>query len=364
MGQVVEFRPPTSAPAVEEAPVKRVTMDDGYTRIAHGIVEELMQAKYKLSGREYAVLLVVIRKTYGYRKSADWVALSQFVECTGLDKSSCQKVIKGLAERKIINRKVQGHDQKVSINTEVSDWLAERPSKPAETAKRQARKKALSNPTTNRANPTTIKANPTTNRDNPTPTKEKNINNNILKDNVPTHVETRPIEKTIETVDQENHFADQNTMVSQSDQPTDQPKAKTRKSTHKFSDEDMAFAVFMLQQVENVNGKQSKANLANWASVIRLMREQDKHTPQEIAQLFQFANTHPVQYSSSGRPFTWSANIRSPQALRDKWDVLNAQFRLQQRTQSGNHHENNGSAGQQHRSQQEYINNLDWMDGL
>ncbi len=179
MGQVVEFRPPTSVPAVEEAPVKRVTMDDGYTRIAHGIVEELMQSKYKLSGREYAVLMVVIRKTYGYRKSEDWIALSQFVESTGLDKCSCQKVIKGLAERKIINRKVQGHDQKVSINTEVSNWLAERPSKQAETAKRQARKMALSNPATNKANPTTNKLNPTTNKDNPTPTKEKNINNNM-----------------------------------------------------------------------------------------------------------------------------------------------------------------------------------------
>ena len=351
MGTVVELRPVSSVPVAEATPAKRVTMDDGYTRIAHGIVEELMQAKYKLSGREFNVLLVVIRKTYGYRKSEDWIALSQFVECTGLDKSSCQKVIKGLAERKIINRKVQGHDQKVSINTEVSDWLAERPSKPAETAKRQARKTALSNPTTNRANPTTNRANPTTIKANPTPTKEKNINNNILKTLVPTPVETTPVDQTIT----ENHSEEMLDMVSQAP-VTDQPKTTNRKTSHKFTEADMAFAVFMAQRIDSVNGTEEKRrNLNNWADELRKMREIDGRDPEQIAAVFNWCNQDDF----------WQTNIQSPATLRKKFAMLNGKCLKA----SGNHfgmnrHENNGSAGQQHRSQQEYINDLRWMDEL
>ena len=345
MGQIVEFKPPTGVP-VEEAPVKRISMDDGHTRIAHGLLEELMQAKYKLSGREYAVLMVVIRKTYGYRKSEDWVALSQFVECTGLDKSNCQKVIKGLAERKVINRKVHGHDQKVSINTDVGEWLTERPAKQAETAKRQARKQIKSNPTTNKSNPTTNKSNPTTNKSNPTPTKDKDINNNNLKNIVPTHVETTMVDQPIA----KNHIADQRTMVSQNNKQ----KTKTRKPVYRFTEADMAFALYMAQCIDAVNGTEEKRrNLKNWAEELRKMREIDGRNPEQIAAVFSWCNQDDF----------WQNNIQSPATLRKKFAMLNGKCLKAFGKHFGmNNYENNGTAGQQHCSQQEYIDDISWLD--
>ena len=346
MGTVVELRPVFSAPVAKETLAKRVTMDDGYTRIAHGIVEELMQSKYKLSGREYVVLMVVIRKTYGYRKSEDWIALSQFVESTGLDKCSCQKVIKGLAERKIITRKVQGNDQKLAINTNVSDWLPERPGKKAETAKRTARKARKSNPTINKSNPTTNKSNPTTNQHNPTPTKDKDINNNILKDCVPTSVETLPIEKQVE---QENHIPDAAKMVSNEPTPV-----KQKNKTLKFTPEDRQFAQYMAERIDAVNGLSDKRrNLDNWANQLRLMREADDRSPEDIARVFNWAN----------QDLFWQSNIQSPEKLRKQFIRLHGECRKSNHFGASSH-ENHRATGQQHFSQQEYIDDLGWMEEL
>ncbi len=349
MGTVVELRPVSSAPVAEETPAKRINMDDGHTRIAHGLLESLMQAKYKLSGREYAVLLVVIRKTYGYRKSEDWIALSQFVECTGINKSNCLKVINGLVERKIIVRKVQGNDQKLSINTNVSDWLPERPSKKAETAKRMARKANKSNPTINKSNPTINKSNPTINKSNPTPTKDKDINNNILKDCVPTPVETLPIEKRVDQVEQENHIPDAAKMVSNEPTPV-KPKNKSLK----FTLEDRQFAEYMAERIDAVNGLTDKRrNLDNWANQLRLMREADDRSPEDIAMVFNWAN----------QDHFWQSNIQSPEKLRKQF------IRLYGECRKSNHfgassHENHRTTGQQHTSQQEYIDDLGWMEEL
>ncbi len=342
MGTVVELRPISGAPVAEETPAKRINMDDGHTRIAHGLLEALMQAKYKLSGREYAVLLVVIRKTYGYRKSEDWIALSQFVESTGINKSNCLKVIKGLEDRKIIVRKVQGNDQKLAINIDVSDWLPERPSKKAETAKRAARKAKKSNPTISESNPTISESNPTISESNPTPTKDK-YNNNILKDIVPTDVETTPVDHS----GLENHVEPVIEMVN--DEP---PPVKQKTRSLKFTAEDRQFARYMAERIDSVNGLTDKRrNLDSWANQLRLMREADERSPEDIAMVFNWANQDAF----------WQSNIQSPDKLRKQF------IRLYGECRKSNHfgassHENHRATGQQHTSQQEYIDDISWLD--
>lgn len=323
MRTVVELRPAASVPVAEETPAKRITMDDGHTRIAHGLLEELMQAKYKLSGREYAVLLVVIRKTYGYMKSEDWIALSQFEEMTGIAKLDCRKVIKGLVERKMLVRSAQGNDQKLAVNTNVSDWLLDRPSKQLETAKRNARKSIRVNPPSKQNNPPSNEVNPPSKQDNPPTTIDKD-NNNILKDSVPTPVETTPV------------------------QP---PKKKTK--SLKFTPEDRQFAEYMAERIDAVNGLSDNKprNLDSWADQLRIMRERNGYEPEAIAAVFNWANQHNF----------WQSNIQSPSSLKHHFTRLYGECRKANHFGASNH-ENHNTTGQQHVEQYDPLNDLEWMD--
>ena len=385
---ILSFPPRSSNPALSpeqpEQPEqpgapRKVSLEDGYTRLADALLDELMQTKYKLSGREYAVLLVVMRKTFGFGKSSDWIALSQFEQSTGIEKSNCRKVILSLVEKKILTRQANGNDQHLGINTNVSDWVCT-PIKPRGKRSNNHQKKAWSNSTGIRSDLTTSESDLTISESDLTPTIDnKQINN--LKDNVP--AASQP-----ETAD-----VDQPVLVSPDqpvDQPIDQPagqlaepiaerrvakepdsKPKSRKRTLTFDPADREFAEYMLTQIEGVNGSQGKTNLDQWANDIRLMRTQDGHTPEQISQLFQFANTHPI--NSGG--FTWSAVIRSPAKLRKKWGDLMAQYRTQQRfnaspiTSGTNHHENRSATGQPHhhthdhthQTREDYLNDISWM---
>ncbi len=75
-------------------------LENGYTRIANETVEAL--AKIRISGQEWQVLWVILRKTYGWNKKVDRIALSQFEEMTGIPRKKCFQLLKRLFDRKII----------------------------------------------------------------------------------------------------------------------------------------------------------------------------------------------------------------------------------------------------------------------
>lgn len=77
-------------------------LEDGYTRIANEILEALIKAK--LNGYEWRIVITVLRKTYGFRKKADWISNSQFVDMTGITKSHVSDAIKRLVSRNILTR--------------------------------------------------------------------------------------------------------------------------------------------------------------------------------------------------------------------------------------------------------------------
>jgi len=57
-------------------------LENGYVRIARELVDNL--CKYRLSGEEWQVLWVIIRKTWGWGKKSDPISLNQFRELTGI----------------------------------------------------------------------------------------------------------------------------------------------------------------------------------------------------------------------------------------------------------------------------------------
>jgi phage replication O-like protein O len=72
---------------------------NGYTSVPNAIIDDLMA---HLSGAEYKVLNVVLRKTVGWRKHWDKIPLSQFTKLCGLSKPGVMAVLDSLVEKKLI----------------------------------------------------------------------------------------------------------------------------------------------------------------------------------------------------------------------------------------------------------------------
>lgn len=77
--------------------------ENGYTPIANEIVEAL--ARTRINGEAMQVLWVIIRKTYGFNKKEDAIALSQFVEITGLRRQTVYKAIHKLIALGVVTKK-------------------------------------------------------------------------------------------------------------------------------------------------------------------------------------------------------------------------------------------------------------------
>jgi hypothetical protein len=83
-----------------------------------------------------------------------------------------------------------------------------------------------------------------------------------------------------------------------------------------FSDEDMTTAQWMFDLVlQVIPNEDPPKSFGEWANCIRLIRERDRRTDEQIRSLFTWAN---------GNDF-WRAKVRCPEKLRDKWKTLNAQ---------------------------------------
>ncbi|MEW6143363.1 MAG: replication protein [Chloroflexota bacterium] len=68
--------------------------EGGFRRIENSLFEALIGAK--LSGSAYAVLLVVIDRTIGFRRQSAGISLSHFQGQTGLSRQSVQQAIRRL----------------------------------------------------------------------------------------------------------------------------------------------------------------------------------------------------------------------------------------------------------------------------
>jgi len=73
---------------------------DKYTKLSNELLDALI--RYRIPGEQMQVFLFIIRKTYGFNKKKDAIALSQFVEATGIKKTAISRAIKGLLTKKII----------------------------------------------------------------------------------------------------------------------------------------------------------------------------------------------------------------------------------------------------------------------
>lgn len=126
--------------------------ENGYLSIANEIVDRLIGLG--LSGREYEVVLFVIRKTYGFNKKEDRIAISQFERGLGIHRSTACKLINSLVAKRLLDK----HDGVYSFNKNWEQWevVAKRPlvAKSPLVAKRQQASRHLANELVAKSPPT------------------------------------------------------------------------------------------------------------------------------------------------------------------------------------------------------------------
>jgi phage replication O-like protein O len=98
--------------------------ENGYTPIANEILDELIKAG--LSGRQLSVILLLLRKTYGFNKKQDSISLSQFVKLTRIPKSTLCRILNSLQLVSILTLVKKGNSKKNSnvwtFNKNYEQW--------------------------------------------------------------------------------------------------------------------------------------------------------------------------------------------------------------------------------------------------
>ena len=91
---------------------------------------------------------------------------------------------------------------------------------------------------------------------------------------------------------------------------------KAVKKKTNYTDDDIKAAEWMAARVNKILGREKKHPIDSWANTIRLMREIDKLSIQEITSTFDWAN----------KDSFWHKNILSPDKLRRQYDKLRLQM--------------------------------------
>lgn len=74
--------------------------ENGYTAIANEILEQI--ARYKLNGTQYAIVIVLLRYTYGFNRTEHDLSVDFIVNATGIAKRQVQRELKFLIDNHIV----------------------------------------------------------------------------------------------------------------------------------------------------------------------------------------------------------------------------------------------------------------------
>ncbi|MTC39245.1 replication protein 15 [Providencia alcalifaciens] len=266
-------------PAIQQETKRVADTDDGYTRIANELLESLSCCN--LTVRQLRVMLAIIRKTYGFGKKVDRISDSQLADVSGLSRQNVNKAKKELISMNYLI--LDGN--KIVGNKEVSAW------------KNQSRDSVSNLETNDVSNLETHKRN----------TLKKKEINNISSEN------------SNESSDRPSEIF----LAVEPDVAVCSPKGNKWGNA-----DDLKAAQWIYSQVLIISPSTKEPNWSSWANDVRLMRQLDGHTHQEICRLFQWAN----------RDSFWCSVVLSPAKLRKKWATLVIQSQQLNRMQrvSGN----------------------------
>lgn len=99
-------------------------LESGFTQLANELLEAMCRAGF--SARQWAVVMTVVRKTYGYGKKADDISLGQIVEMTGIAKPHASRTVNDLVAANVLKRSVGTFGYRLSINKRYQQWALEK----------------------------------------------------------------------------------------------------------------------------------------------------------------------------------------------------------------------------------------------
>ncbi len=98
-----------------------VQPENGTTHIAHSIIENLTQQK--LSGKEWDIVMLILRITYGWNKKTDWISNGLIAIHLDISKSSVSQSISRLIDRNIIKSKYDDKGKRfIGLNKDYDTW--------------------------------------------------------------------------------------------------------------------------------------------------------------------------------------------------------------------------------------------------
>ena len=85
------------------------------------LVEAL--AAIRISGEEMQCLWVILRKTYGWKKKEDWIALSQFTDMTGINKGNVRRALNKLIDKNMVVKKDYLRGKSYCFQKNYQEWV-------------------------------------------------------------------------------------------------------------------------------------------------------------------------------------------------------------------------------------------------
>jgi len=253
--------------------------DDGYTRLANELYEELIGAN--LTRNQAKVAHAVCRKTYGFNKKMDRIADSQISQLTRLPRQKVNKAKNELIQMGVLVRE----GMLIGPNKNLAEWQIPECHQDGVTVTKSVTKSVTK---------TVTGLSP----------KQGHTKDTITKD-------IKDTKTSSENSDESSDTRLKNNPVINPDVATHSPKGDKW-----GTGDDLLAAQWIFSRVKVITPTAKQPNWPAWANDIRLMRAALEATHHEICETFKWANADHF----------WQTNILSPAKLRAKWDTLRAQM--------------------------------------
>ena len=94
--------------------------ENGFTAISNELIDEFQ--RLHLSGNQWKLLWTIMRFTYGWNKKTDYISLTTFEKCTGLNRWNFKQYLDDLFHREIIIRDNSGYIIKYGLQKDYTKW--------------------------------------------------------------------------------------------------------------------------------------------------------------------------------------------------------------------------------------------------
>ena len=94
--------------------------ENGFTAISNELIDAFQ--RLHLSGNQWKLLWTILRLTYGWNKKTDYISLTTFEKCTGLNRWNFKQYLDDLFHREIIIRDNSGYITKYGLQKDYTKW--------------------------------------------------------------------------------------------------------------------------------------------------------------------------------------------------------------------------------------------------